>query len=148
MKSIIIFICLLVTAAYSQNISESQVPAAVKTSFTAMYPSANGVEWELEHGKYEAEFMENKTETSVIFDSLGKHIQTETEIPVLSLPESIKSYVYSNLENKKINESTKIITASGEVMYEIGIKNTDYLFDAEGSLLKSETEKNDSDDKR
>jgi hypothetical protein len=146
MKITAIFICMLLSAAaYSQNIDESQVPAAVKSGFTSMYPAVTGVEWELEHGNYEAEFKENKTETSVIFDESGKHIQTETEIPVSSLPETIKSYVSSKLDNKKISEATKITAADGEIKYEIGIKNTDYLFDSGGNLLKSETEKDDSD---
>ncbi len=148
MKITIILICLLAaSAANTQNIDESKVPESVKSGFVQMYPAATGVEWELEDGMYEAEFKENKVETSVIFESGGKHLQTEVEIPVFSLPESIKNYVASNLEGKKIGEATKITTSGGVIKYEIGIKNTDYLFDASGSLLGTENEKNDIDDK-
>ncbi len=145
MKKIILLICLTATV-YSQNIDESQVPAAVKTNFAAMYSGKSDVKWEMENGKYEAEFTENKVETSVMFESTGDYVQTEVEIPVSSLPEAISKYVSSNLGGKKINEATKITTNNSVIKYEIGIKNTDYLFDENGGLLGSETEKNDTDD--
>lgn len=51
-----------------------------------MFPDVKADKWEKEDGKYEAEFRQNKVETSVLFEASGTYVQTETEIAVSELP--------------------------------------------------------------
>lgn len=131
---------------YSQDVKESDVPAAVKTKFAAMYPNVTGAKWEMENGKYEAEFKENNVETSVLFEAIGKYIQTEVEIPVSSLPGGVNDYVTKNLAGKKINEACQITSSDGTVTYEAEIGKDDYLFDSNGNFLKKDSDKGDTED--
>ncbi|MBC7861343.1 MAG: PepSY-like domain-containing protein, partial [Bacteroidia bacterium] len=75
-------LALTIGFASAQKMKEAEVPAAVKTKFTSLYPKAKVEKWEKEGANYEAEFTNNKIETSVIFDAAGSLIATEIEIKV------------------------------------------------------------------
>ena len=143
---ILIGILALIVGVNAQDLREADVPAAVKTKFVSMYPNVTKVKWEMENLKYEAEFKENNVETSVLFEAAGTHVQTEVEIPVSSLPAGVNSYAAKNLAGKKISEAVQITNADGTVSYEAEIGGPDYLFDANGNFLKSETDSNDTED--
>lgn len=131
---------------YSQDVKESDVPASVKTKFTTMYPGAGSTKWDMENGNYEAEFKNNNTVTSAIFEPNGTHVQTEVEIPVLSLPAGVNDYVSKTLRSKTIKEAAQITSANGTVTYEAEVGNEDYLFDANGSFLKKDSDSGDTED--
>ena len=137
---------LMTTFAFAQKIQEKDVPAAVKTKLTSMFPTAKVEKWEKEDGKFEAEFENNGTETSVIFEANGTYVQTEVEIPVTSLPTAINEYVKTNLAGKKIDEATKISNANGTISYEVEIGDSDYLFDIDGKFISKENDDKETDD--
>lgn len=132
-------------ASNAQRLKESDVPAAVKTALAVMYPDAKHVEWEMEGGKYEGEFKANSIESSAMFEASGIYIQTETEIPVLSLPETAKEYISKNLPGEKIKEAAKITDAKGGITYEAEVGESDYLFDSSGVFISRSTEDNDKE---
>lgn len=147
MKKLIFAMCILLVAScsYAQKLKDSDVPSAVKTSFSTMYPDVKTVKWENENGKFEAEFDQNNIETSSLFDANGTFVQKEVEIQVSELPDAVRNYVSSNLSGKKIKEASKITEASGSITYEAEINNTDYIFDQSGKLLKKESDENEKD---
>lgn len=135
--------------ANAQNLKDSDVPSAVKTKFSSMYPNATGVKWEKENNEYGAAFKNNSAETEVIFDASGNHVQTEIDISVSSLPQSINDYVTKTLKGQSISEATKITSAAGTVTYEAKVGATDYIFTDNGSFVKKETDDpNDTDDSK
>jgi hypothetical protein len=147
MKTILtILLSLCIGTGFAQKSKSMVVPDAVKKQFSTMYPSVTKVDWEKEGEYYEAEFDNNKVETSVVFDASGKHIETEVEIAVTDLPQSVRDYVTKNLNNAKINEASKITAVDGTVTYEAEVGNTDYIFDSNGNLVKKESEEGDKDD--
>lgn len=147
-KTILIVILLAITyISNAQKLKESEVPAAVKSALTAMYPDAVNVKWSMEDGKYEGEFKINSVESSALFEANGAYFQTETEITVSSLPDGVKEYVSKNLSGKKIKEAAKITGADGTVTYEAEIGKTDYLFDSSGKFLSKSTDSDTEDEK-
>ncbi|MEO8513091.1 MAG: PepSY-like domain-containing protein [Ignavibacteria bacterium] len=132
----------------AQKLKEKDVPSAVKTAFTAMYPDAKQIKWEMEDKKYEGEFKANNVESSALFEANGTYVQTETEIPVSSLPEAVSEYLSKNLAGKKIKEAAKITDVKGTVTYEAEVGGSDYLFDSNGSFLSKSTDSNDNDDEK
>ncbi len=146
-KTILIILCILFSgfSLYSQDVKESSVPSAVKTKFSAMFPGVTGAKWEMENGNYEAEFKQAGTETSAIFQSNGTYVQTETEIPVSSLPSKVSDYA-KTLKDNKINEAAKITSADGIITYEAEIGKNDYLFDSNGNFLKKDSDSGDTED--
>jgi hypothetical protein len=123
------------------------VPAAVKKAFTLKFPAAAKVEWGIEkQGQYEAEFDQNKTGMSALFDTKGTLLETESTITETNLSQTIKSILakdYSTYKVKKIEKNE----AKGVVKYEVvvvkGKKSSELVFDASGKQLKKEAEDND-----
>ncbi len=143
-KSIMIFVLMAVVySVNAQKLKESDVPAAVKTAFTAMFPDTKHIKWEMENNKYEGEFKVNSVESSALFEASGTYLQIETEIPVSSLPEAVREYVSKNLAGQKIKEAAKITDANGVITFEAEVGGTDYLFDSNGGFISKSTDSKD-----
>lgn len=146
-KSILLFaLGFSAITANAQKINEADVPAAIKSSLSKLHPNAKVDKWEKEGNNFEAEFTENKVETSVEFGPNGQLIATEVEMNVSDLPKAISDYCTKNMAGKKIKEASKITDASGKVSYEAEVDEADYIFDANGNFVKKEVEANDDKD--
>jgi Putative beta-lactamase-inhibitor-like, PepSY-like len=122
-------------AASAQKLKESQVPAAVISTFQKEYPNINAT-WDKENAAYEANFKKDGKEMSVIIDETGGIIETETMIAVSDLPAPIFDYMNKHYKGVKVKEAAKIVKANGDINYEAEIKKKDIVFDAKGNLLK------------
>ena len=138
MKNLIFIIAL--TAAtnilFAQQLKDKDIPKIVKEKIKNLYPNISTVKWEKENGMYEAEFENNKIETSLLIDAEGKLFETETEIEINALPENIKVSVTRNYPEKIIKEASKIIDSNSEIFYEVEIDNKDLVFNEAGRLIK------------
>jgi hypothetical protein len=118
----------------------------VKASFNKAYPGITG-NWEKEKGNYEVGFKHANQTMSLLIDSRGNILETETDMSARLLPASILSYMRSHYRGNKITEAAKIVKADGQVTYEAEIKGKDVLFDSNGKFLKTEkTEAGDKED--
>jgi hypothetical protein len=143
-NSITLSILLIATSyANAQKIKETEVPAAVKSSFAKLYPNSKVEKWEKENGNYEAGFHINKVETSVLLDVNGTLKETETEIAVSVLPKPVSEYISKNVPGKKIKEASKITDVKGVITYEAEVDEVDYVFDSNGSFIKKVVEAQD-----
>ncbi|MDQ3015315.1 MAG: hypothetical protein M3R25_01140 [Bacteroidota bacterium] len=122
----------------AQTGAHVDVPAVVKTKFATMYPGAGHTVWEMEDGNYEAEFKVDKVETSAIYNGEGILQQTESEMEVALLPQSVRDYVSSTLGNKKIDGAAKIVHQDGKLQYEAEVDKKDFIFDANGQFVGQE----------
>ena len=126
--------------------SQVIVPDAIKTKFAELYPMVNVMEWEAQDGFYEATFEEKDLETSVLFSSDGRVVQTETEISAELLPQTITDYVTINLGGKKIVEASKTVRADGRTTFEVEVDDTELLFDEKGNYVSQKSEDEDDED--
>lgn len=88
-KTIIILFAVLSATMLSARTGHDDIaapPADVETTFNQMYPSATRVEWEKEHGRYEAEFYIENAEKEAFFKADGTWIRTKTEINPADAP--------------------------------------------------------------
>ncbi|HEY4798270.1 MAG TPA: PepSY-like domain-containing protein [Bacteroidia bacterium] len=146
MKKIFLAMALMGIVSLSASAAgETEVPAAVKSSFQKLYPKAEKVKWGKEDVNYEAEFKQNGTEMSCLFDKDGKLLETETEIEISALPKAVSDYVTKNYPNDKIREASKIVDAKNVVTYEAEVKEGDLVFDAQGNFIRKVVEKKDND---
>jgi len=95
---------------------------------------------------YEAEFDQNETDMSALFDTKGTLLETESKITETSLPQAIKSILAKDYSTYKVKTMEKN-EVKGIVKYEVvvmkGKKSTELVFDANGKQLKKEAEDND-----
>ena len=121
----------------AQKINATQVPAAVKTSFTKTYPAVKTIKWEKEIGDFEAGFKQGSNEMSAVFKADGTQLESEMEISATTLPASVTAYVKQHYKGALIKEAAKITkTSTGEVNYEAEVKGKDLLFDSTGKFIK------------
>jgi len=143
MKKNILFVLAAAVTIFSCS-KKIAVPDVVKTKFASLYPDAKNVKWEKEDAMFEAIFKVNDAETSLVFDASGTLTETETVIPVSSLPAPIADYIAKNAGGKKIDEACKIVDAAGKVTYEAEAGDADYIFDESGGCI-SKKEEEDKD---
>ena len=120
-----------------QKIKESEVPAAVKTSFANRYPGISA-KWEKEDGNYEANFKKDGNQMSATFQPGGMFLESEISIKESALPAASQSYIQANYKGKSVKESAKITSAAGTITYEAEIEGRDLIFDSNGHFLKVE----------
>jgi flagellar capping protein FliD len=149
MKKLMLFLSVVAIAGFAnaQKLNEKDVPSGVKTKFESLYPGVKVEKWEKEDAYFEAEFEKDEIETSVVFDGNGNLVETEVEINLSSLPESITGYFQKSNPNSKIKEASKITDTNGVITYEVEVDNTDYLFDIRGNFLKKGEEEKDTNEK-
>lgn len=128
--------CASATIARAQKISASRVPAAVKSSFTKIYPGINKVAWEMEKDKFEANFRKDGQEMSSLFTSNGTITESEKEIKPDELPANILPYVSKHYKGYIVKEASKIIKTDGTVKYEAEVHGKDLVFDVKGNFIK------------
>lgn len=125
------------------------VPTEVQAAFTAKYPSAKNVEWE-NKGVYKvAEFYNNNLEMSAWFDSNGVWYMTETDLTLNQLPASVQNaFNASDYSAWKIDDVDMLERKDLDVIYIIEVesqnKEVDLYYNAEGILVKTSEDKNDS----
>lgn len=114
-------------------------PSAVKTSFAKDFPAAT-TEWQKEDANYEANFKKDGKTMSAVYDANGNRQETEVDIKISELPQSVKNYVARNYKGEKIKGAAMITKANGEVNYEAEVKGADVLFTKEGKFIKTAKE--------
>lgn len=125
---------LSISSGFAQKMGDGNIPAAVKQSFAKTYAGAQYVKWDKEGKDYEASFEMNGEKKSAVYSASGKQSETELEIPVTKLPESVRMYMKG--KGKTIKEAAQITDASGKMYYEAEAGGKDYLFNAEGKPVK------------
>ncbi|HQW02491.1 MAG TPA: PepSY-like domain-containing protein [Saprospiraceae bacterium] len=126
--------------AEAQSIKQRDVPAAVMTSFSSLYPNASKVKWENEDGMYEGSFLTDKKETSLLFSRDGILVQTENEITLADLPSGVLEYVSKEHPGATIEEASKVTDIKGVVNYEVEIADVDFHFSSTGQFISQEKE--------
>jgi len=128
----------------AQALKEREVPSPVKTQVAKLYPQATKISWEEEDGFYEASFLTNEKETSLILSIDGTLVSTETEIDKSALPGGVISYVSMHHPGSSTMKAFKITDLKGRVKYEVEVDDIDYLFDHKGVFL-SQQDDDDND---
>ncbi len=148
MKQIILFcaVSLVAGLTHAQKLKDSEVPAAVKSAFTKLFPAAKEVKWSKEStNEFEAEFKMNKTEKSSNFDQTGKWLGSETEIKQTELPKAVQEAIAKEFAGYKIEETEKAETPDQGTFYEMelekGKSTIEVQIAADGKVLKKEEKK-------
>ena len=141
MKNLLVLASLVLSSVlFAQKIEKvksAMPPVAVKEAFAKMYPAVKKVKWEKEDANYEAGFEFNNVESSVLIDSKGTILETESEIEVATLSKKITDYVAKNYPNQKIKGAAKIINSSKKITFEAEVKGLDLLFEENGTFIKA-----------
>jgi hypothetical protein len=143
MKKIMLIAAVAITVqkvSIAQKLESAAVPGPVKESMEKKYPKASGVKWEMEKGKYEAEFKSEGKSMSALFEPNGNLAESEMMIKVSDLPANATQYLKEHYKGKSIKEPARVTKANGEINYEAEVNGKDIVFDANGKFIKEESE--------
>lgn len=136
-KALLLAICVF---TYSSIAKDVNVPNEVKEAFAKLHPEVKNVHWENEHNEFEAEFSDHGHEMTVVFDTKGHLIETETLIKNTDLPAGVEKAIAHDHPGYTIVESMKIVDAKGVLTFEVEIKKDkdikDTFWDKDGKFIK------------
>lgn len=136
MKNLLTIIALaLGLSAAAQTVSESEVPAVIRNSVKNEYPNIKVQEWRKDGNRYEVEYAINGVGACLVYDKSGSYIESEKKIGFQEIPHSIQQYVAAKMAGQKISEASRIVTAVGNMYYEVVIDGKAQYFDPQGKHL-------------
>ena len=136
--------------ASAQNMSDTEVPQAVKAAFLKQFPKAEHAKWEMEDKKdYEVNFKQAGVEWSAKYDASAKWMETEHSVKVDALPEAVRKALTANYGTHKVEAAEVAETPEGtvyEVDLEKGKEELEVVFSADGKVIKSKVEEEDKEE--
>ncbi len=121
--------------------SADQVPDAVKQAFQVRFPTVKLAEWKIKSDKiYEAEFTLKGTEITVMFDSTGNWLETESAIDPAKVPKVVSAAAAKQFKGYKVIETQSVERLDEQhLIYELHFENAKDLanaqFSSEGAIL-------------
>lgn len=136
--------CMTVSVAVAERFPTDSLPKAVLNVFKQTYPEATDIEWEKENQWFVVEFETGRgsLEHKVWYDSEGKQIRHEEEIPFSALPEAVVKRIKSDYPTYHLDDLKKLtegLVSTYSVELKSGKEEWDLLLDSEGNFL-SKTE--------
>jgi hypothetical protein len=96
-------------AGHKTVVAAGQVPDAVKHAFQAKFPAVQPAEWKIKpDGVYEAEFIRNGAEITVMFDATGKWLETESAIDPAKVPSAVSDAAAKQFNGYKVIETQSV----------------------------------------
>jgi hypothetical protein len=129
---------LLLGASAQDKINESDVPAAVKTSFKTAFPNAKDVDWKMKEGKYKADFEINGLDHIASISADGKIISKGMKIRQSELPSAVSSAIKSAYADRTIDDVYSV-DKNGTAYYLVkleGNPETKILYSKDGQVVK------------
>ena len=127
-----------------------RAPKEVKTAFDKKFADVEKVKWEKESDtEWEAKFKMNGIEYSACFGADGSWIETEYEIQISAIPDTVRSILDVEFAGFEIDGAEMIENTDG-IFYEIELEKGDVeievLMDSFGAILEKEVITKDDDD--
>ncbi len=119
------------------------VPKDVKDAFAKKFPAVKWAKWSKENDKtLEADFVQNGKSQSALFTLDGVWMETEEEIEVNMLPQSVRATLDAQFAKMTVKECEKVTKSDSNLTYELEIKTAEgvkeVVFNPQGEILKVE----------
>ncbi len=129
----------------SRTVAPEQVPEVVKQALQARFPAVKVAEWKEKPAKiYEAEFTLKGTEITVMFNSAGKWLETESAIDPAKVPKVVSAAAARQFNGYKVIETQSVQRWDEQhLIYELHFEGAKDLakaqFSSEGAILSQST---------
>jgi hypothetical protein len=150
-KQLIVFLIIFSIShiLIAQDMAETEVPAAVISTYKTKFPQAAEAKWKKnKSGKYEVDFKLSGKKAEAKFMADGTFDSSEKRLEASALPAVISDYLNKNYATHKVDHITlKEESTASKNSYEVKLKKdkaqTELTFDADGKFIK----KKDKEDK-
>ena len=144
---LLVFI-LFAGTAFTQSISQSNVPAVVLNVFQLTFPNADDVKWKFEKGNYRVDYKVHSKVHRLYIDNKGKVLKHTQDLFVSEIPGPVLETIRSRTAYYDLHDSDRF-EEGGKITYEIKFKmdGKNHLFriNEKGELQKFRKELKDSE---
>lgn len=139
MKRLMLILALYLQTAKTeaQKCKVKDVPAAVQNAFSTAYPGIKKTYWGKDSGNYHVAFCDGLSPVSVTYNTSGKRIITEMQIPAEDLPQNIMQYLRQHYPSEIFVDVAKLTDSLETETYEVQVKDLSLVFDVSGKLLQT-----------
>ncbi|HRZ77688.1 MAG TPA: PepSY-like domain-containing protein, partial [Bacteroidales bacterium] len=123
MKHLLFLLALaLALPAFSQKVSESEVPEAVINGLNKTYPELKVKDWQLVEDNYEARSRIEGANAFILFSPDGKHLKTSFPLDPRELPSALLAYVDKQFGMVNFAISDLVEDADGKEYYFVELR--------------------------
>jgi hypothetical protein len=123
MKHLLFLLALVFTLpAFTQKVSEGDLPEAVLTSLTKSYPDLKVKEWQMLDGQYEARTRIEGATAFILFEPDGRLVKTSFPLDPKELPSALLNYVDKNFPGVNYSISDLVEDGNGQEYYFIELR--------------------------
>lgn len=99
-------------SSYDQDINQANVPAAIRTNFSATFPNAHDIDWELSSNVYKVDFDIYNVDYDAWYTENGTLIAYKFDITRSSVPSAITSTISTQFSGYSIDDAEKVVKAN------------------------------------
>jgi hypothetical protein len=141
-ETIIITILAFLVTATSCKRTAVTVPSVVKNALQVNHADAQEVEWEKTGKLYEAEFIENGKEITVLISDAGRELKRKEEVLPAEIPPPVQILLRSSYGNYKLDDAEKV-SSEGGVFYQVELEarakqDVNLVINAEGQQASTQ----------
>ncbi len=96
-------------SGYDVDVLPSNVPDAIRRSFTAAFPNAREVDWETSANVYKVDFEINNVDYDAWYHQNGALLAYKFDITRASLPQSVKATISSQFNGYAVDDAEKVV---------------------------------------
>ncbi|SOE21133.1 Putative beta-lactamase-inhibitor-like, PepSY-like [Spirosomataceae bacterium TFI 002] len=144
---LLILTCSL-NVAFSQSISQSNVPAVVLNSFQLSYPTAEEIKWKKDQSNYRIRYKVNKKSHDLTMDYKGMVIKHTQDLYLSEIPQNVLETIRAKISYFDLQDAD-LVEKEGKVIYETKFKfdgsNIYFWINEKGELQKYRRELKDEE---
>jgi hypothetical protein len=137
--------CLLCsTGVYAQakkvDVQETDLPQAVRKSFSSRYPNSSGADWEMREARYKVRFSEGETRHLVEFNNAGEVVRTGVGIPREDMPAVVNAAINAEYGNPELGDIYRV-KKDGQLYFVVEITSLAgrmVVYDEAGNVVKEQ----------
>jgi hypothetical protein len=133
----------LIATYYAGNDTDvltANVPAAIRTSFTTLFPTAREIDWDLSNEVYKVDFEINNVDYDAWYNSVGTLLTYKFDITRSSLPQAVQTAIANRFSGYTIDDVDKVMKSHSIgyfVELERGNVEENAYFSEDGSYLSN-----------
>ena len=146
MKKSILYLLVATCTSFSakaQYIDATKVPQTIRNAFEKQHPGITP-QWELEDGKFDAEFKDNDKKRSILFDRKGNSFE-KLHMKIEEVPPAMTAYIQTNYNGAKLKKARKLVASNGSVTYLGAISGKILYFDEIGKFIEEKVDQGNGD---
>jgi hypothetical protein len=96
-------------SSYDRDVPASNVPAAIRNSFTTLFPTARDIDWDLSREVYKTDFEINNVDYDAWYTQEGTLLAYKFDITRSTLPQAVRNAIARDFNGFALEDAEKVV---------------------------------------